>query len=534
MYGNDAERIYMMDRVFNKKNKYMMLIIGEIILLVLFTLWWLIRVYRTQHLFFNKSFIAIVVISMMIYYCIWAIYYKGKLKFQLFFILIFMLMLALYCVAALPKGIPDHDYHCGHAYKVSTIMIEAVENPDNEYEKGLWHDFSIVVGDYWNYHYADYISHMWNNNDGYNAGTISYKQDYTEKHKLYYGDLPYLIPAAGMTVFRLLHMNANIVYLGGVAFNALFALLIIIISMKLCPEFKYFYAVITFIPIVFWLMSSYSYDCMNFVLSMLLFSYCMYCRKRKELFTWRNFILIVILSVLLIMIKFVYAFIALLIVLIPKDKVKNRNKMVVLVVCLTTLLGIVIMCTRGQEIIGYLTSGEMDYRGIDRAVGNWHAYTLSWVLSHIPQTIGVMVQTIYEFGGDWILNMFAIVVPSTQIEPQWIIFIMLMIFIISARQSLPVGYVDNSDRHKATLILLFCILLILVSMMFSFSTYTEGIVNIIQGVGGRYFVPFMVFFPLMFCRTKKVNMKYVNPVILMGMMIMLNIFYVVNIYICLI
>lgn len=522
------------------KSKWLVLILIEICILIFYGLWYLARVSDINNGCCTKVFIAILILSMLLGIGFWALMYYQRVPFFIRFGYSFAIMTMLYSVIMLPKDIPDSSYHFTQAYCISNEIL-GVENCITENgnifitEDGLRN----VLDRNANNDYSTWISSFW--------GTLQSEQEITnfpndsadeicDSYSKGIRSLAYVIPAIGITLARILKAPYQLIFLAGVWCNAIFACIMMILSMKLFPKYKEFIAITTFLPTFFLMINSYSYDNWNYIFSVLLIAYCLHCRERAEDVTWKDILIILLLGLPLLLTKFVNIFLIFLIFYIPRTKVRNFKR---ILIASSTILGVcvvflsVIFFGNAQYYVEYLSSPHMDMRGIGYAIGDWNLYTFPWIFSHIPQVIGVYINTIVENGGEYIINIFAQGTVLDYQKPLFIVLLMFIVFFVSCSTTFPKGYFSKNERIGAGVIVGIGCFTVLFSMMFVFSTYTYGIANVIRGVQGRYFLPYMLLMPILLSSVN-INLKSCRKKSLLSIMIILNMLFAVDQFVILI
>lgn len=413
-----------------------------------------------------------------------------KLSFEWKFVVICILLGILYNVAYIPFSVPDEMIHFGQVYAASNRMLGKEIYNQNGYI--LFSDSGMLRLERCQDGAGQGLYRFWNNWEYGNKHetAISTKFAYQVNLKQYV----YYPAAAVVSIMRMFIAPYQIVFLSGRIANLLFFVLVMVLAMKLCPKFRRTISAICFLPTTIWLAASYSYDSWNLSLSILMFTYCMYCKDRKEKINWRDLAVLCTICSVLSPIKVIYALMGACILLVPKDKFYNVYQQIFSYV-LVAFTGITVaMIGRGNAVIGYVTTQEQDIRSI---VQDRQGYTISWVLANPIHTIKVYINTLFErseryiytaVGGDFLEYDISHLLIYT------LLFIFLLIIINELKCSRPL----LRERIIASVIFTAGVVAVMTAFLFSYSVIHLESIGTINGVQGRYFLPFFILLPVIF------------------------------------
>ena len=133
--------------------------------------------------------------------------------------------------------------------------------------------------------------------------------------------IQYLPQTLGILIAKIFHMNAVQMLFMGQIFNLLFYLVCVYFAIRLLPFGKMLFMLISMLPLLLSLITSYSYDTVIIALSFLFFSYTMYLIYDKDKIGWTQLAILAILFILLLPCKLVYATEGLIIFFIPRKKI---------------------------------------------------------------------------------------------------------------------------------------------------------------------------------------------------------------------
>ena len=436
-----------------------------------------------------------------------------KLSFEWKFVVIYILLGILYNIAYIPFSVPDEMVHFGQAYAHSNHMLGKEMYNQNGYV--LFSDSGMLRLERCQDGARQGLYRFWNN-WGYgnkHIAAISTKFVYQSNLKQYV----YYPIAAIVSMMRIIKAPYQIVFLSGRIANLLFFVLIMVLAMKLSPKFQKTITAICFLPTTIWLASSYSYDSWNMSLCILFFAYCMYCKDREEKVKWRDLIVLCTICAVLSPIKVVYALIGACIILIPRDRFKNVFHQIMSYILIILSGFTAAMKGRGSTVIDYVTTQEQDVRSV---VENRQGYTISWVLENPLQTIKVYINTLIERGERYVYTAIGGDFLEYQIS-QLLIYIILFIFLLIIMNELNDNKPTIRERIISGGIFLAGAAAVLTAFLFSYSVIHKESIGTINGVQGRYFLPFFVLLPIALqCKLIRIDGK---EAIFLRCMIILNV-----------
>lgn len=418
--------------------------------------------------------------------CLWIM--QTKVSMQLSFAIIYILLGLLYNVVLIPFSVQDEPTHFAQAYAISSEWLgkESVNEEGNIYiyESGLirmnWCGDRQTEYRFWsNWHYGNYKEQR--------VSGI-----YTKASNL--PEYVYYVPAVGITIARILNAPYQVILYAGRLFNLLLFVFICALSMKFSGILKDSILAILLIPSVIWVGISYSYDAWNFEISLLLFSYCMYCRQRERLCNWKDVIVLVCLGAVLVPVKFIYFIMSFSVLLIPKEKFKGVWQRSFS--CIFTIMGSIFFAlkSRGHSAVSYVTTETVDVRSVSVADMERERYTIGWILENPVQTFKVYINTLFEQGENYIYK--CINGSFLDIEvPKIIIYAILAVALIVMADNIRKTDWRKSDRFISAGIFAAGCGLVLTTFLFVYSFIYIFSVGTIAGVQGRYFLPFLVFLP---------------------------------------
>ena len=255
-----------------------------------------------------------------------------------------------------------------------------------------------------------------------------------------------------------------------------------------------------------------TYDTMILAFSFLMIAHVLYLAYQKEQVQIWDWIPSMVCMAVLLPVKIVYVFLALLLILIPKEKYR---------IPLGNWLGI------GAALLGgFLASAAVKATGAADILsrqswtvpwGDEPAYTLTYVLQNPLETIGVFLNTLVELGKDYLGTMigrYLCTYFDIRVD-YWILWGFLLILILASLQGVREQAVFTV-RQRWLFVLIFaatagaaCFSMLL--------AYTSIYSPVLQGVQGRYFLPALPVLLLVFRGEKLVWKEERDSILVWGM-----------------
>lgn len=277
------------------------------------------------------------------------------------------------------------------------------------------------------------------------------------------------------------------IYLGKL-FALLFFTGCIFFSIKIIPWGKMAIMVIALLPMSMEMTTSYSYDGMINALSILFISYAVHLIFKKEKVEWKDIFALGILISAISACKFFYFFIAGILYLIPKEKYKSKKMYWVANTAVFLVGFIALMVAKFQFFAGHI--GEATQNAGDPSTVN---YSIATILGNIPNSITVLFNTFirkseFYFNTLWgnELGWFQVYIPNTVITG--FVFVLSIAGGCSVKGEKTQYMPDKKFRIVNIGLSIIMFLGILASLWIGWTaiTFSE-----IDGVQGRYFLPFL-------------------------------------------
>ena len=311
---------------------------------------------------------------------------------------------------------------------------------------------------------------------------------------------PYLLSALGFKIGSLLNLNFYLSMYLAKLFNILLYLVVGYWIIKLIPFGKLFMLVYLLNPMLLQGVSSIGADNFTNLMSLLWISYILYLRFRKEKIKNKEIVILSILMLLVSTSKFIYFPLLLLLLLLKNQYQNHKQKKVIAISILLSLIltGISIYIGLGydNEFVRFISGNNID--AIKQLKG---VITKPWNF-----IIGI-VMSIYKYHGDYITEFFGYQLGNTDITLMYGAYLgYIIIFIASLFMNK-----ERIELTKKNRYLLWVTTFILIGCIFGVEYLTWNSVNarIIEGIQGRYFIPFMII-PCILIINDKIKISFKN------------------------
>ena len=299
--------------------------------------------------------------------------------------------------------------------------------------------------------------------------------------------LGYLASAFGIAVGRLFHLGAVPVFYLGRMFNMAEFALLMYLAVHRTPVAKNAFCIIALFPMTIHVAASYSYDGMVIGVSALLLAEILRMTYGNAV-TWKQMIYCFALCAILAPSKMVYTPLICLVLLIPNDKFKTLCKRPWMLKCAMILAGILgLLVMQLSTMSSYVGDGAT---GSYIAWAGEEGYTLSWVLGHLVNTVGVFLNTILQKTDYYVNTMLGSSLGWFQLSvPQYFYLPFAGMFLIGCmKKSTEPGQLPFAAKCWTFLMIVGSAMLVLASMFLSWTPISS---NVIEGVQGRYFLPLL-------------------------------------------
>lgn len=396
-------------------------------------------------------------------------------------------------------SMPDEATHFGQAYKISSTILGQPVYDENGYIMLRADDYDSMTY----LHNIDTLSEWYESTiRGSSTELVSSDRNYSISIRSKYA---YVVPALGVTVARILNLSGKILLSLGRFFNLLFTAAIIACAIRITPRFKLFMSAIGLLPETILLMNSYSYDALNVAMSILVVAFFMYLYE-KENICIKDILVFGGLLLLYIPIKVVYLPFVLLLLLLPKSKIRiNIKPRTIFCIAILAMVSVVLLGILNLPFVTALVLGQEG--GDDSNIPV--LINMSYVLQNPRRVVIMYGRTLIECAYAYFQSMIGTIYSAGRFgnlvgysAPAWICIAVFNILTISL-----FGVEDNIINYRkkrvviTLIIILGCSFAVATSMLFG---CTLTIYRKIEGIQGRYFLPLLSLLPLL-VKTKRIH-----------------------------
>jgi uncharacterized membrane protein len=453
--------------------------------------------YRSPEI--SRLYTLIIVILFLLLIASFFLFQKFGSSIETIFV-VFVLILGIAYMIVLPaESAPDEVRHIISAYNVSNALLGGPEA-----EEALVYfraeDLNGLYGSYPNN--QAYIS-MYTNffHPSQNTEYVLSRRDFIIQTPFW----TYLPQALGICLGRIFNCNGIITIQLGRLFSLLFFMGVTYYSIKIIPFGKMILFAVSLLPMTLELAASYSYDGMVIALAFLFIA--LMCRLifTKESLSIKDIVFPTIVFSLLAPHKYVYIWLAMLSLLLPREKYKaTREKWISVGILLGTMTIVLLALKGGQPLYtpGYAT---IQYR------------TLSYCLHNVKEIIDIFCNTVMQRSSYYLSTMVGMLLGWLDMYmPQEVLVLSILNLFMATIQTDSDNTVTVKTRHH--LVFFMCVLgVFLLTLTAMLLTWTPSWSMVIEGVQGRYFLPVL---PLLLFCVQKMDIRsaksMVKPVAYVG------------------
>lgn len=239
----------------------------------------------------------------------------------------FLLMTLLYIIPILfifpPLNAPDEEFHFYKSYGLSQMFSTNKSSMDLVVPKNI---------QCLKYAQPQVSNKVENIN---NIGKCIKSKDNTTIYNTYMNSstiLGYISQAIGIKIADIISNSPYVIYYSGRLFNLLVSFILLYYAIKITPKHKNLFLICGTIPMFIQQMISYSYDSILNSAILLNLAVAIKMIYSKEKIKAKDAIIPIILSVLILNIKYIYLPLAILFCFIPASKFKNKKSKIVIII----------------------------------------------------------------------------------------------------------------------------------------------------------------------------------------------------------
>ena len=329
----------------------------------------------------------------------------------------------------------------------------------------------------------------------------------------------YLPSVIGITIARVLHLGQIPLLMLGRIFNLAFFIAACYFAIRKIPFAKIILFVVALLPINLSQNSTFSYDAVIIGLAYLFTAYCLNIAFGKEKVNKKDLLIFFIIAVLLAPLKKVYVLICFIALIIPKERFSNVRKYRTFILSLLCAIGVFYIAINVVEAIGIITK-ESEVAVFSQV----EAYTVGDIIADPIHFIKVFINSLWCESHQFIYHGIMAFYKITLNETFTVIYIILLV-LSTIRTNDEEVYLK--PIHKAWIAM---IITVIISALFGAGfTWTAKGEYLIQGVQGRYVLPFLPF-GLLLARNsnlslkKDINKELMFSSVICGVIVLTNLF----------
>ena len=475
-----------------------------------FILFSIVLIIFNTFLLLNKLNICLLIITIFIdiifiLYLLFLI--KRKYSIEKIYLFI-MIPLGIFYMFAFPiNRQPDEFQHFLRAAEISEGYIISKHYKNNSIGRKL--DV--------NYQYIDSLKNYQISFHEMNIKKSNDRKIYGFSNTALYSFACYIPQSLGVFIGRVLNLPIYVYdYLGRIL-NFICFLIITYISMKIMPIKKISMFIILLLPITIELATSLSPDALTIAMSLFLISYVLKLRNEKDKLINKKDIIILFFTIIYIALsKIVYLPLCLLILLIPKEKFKT-SKFNYILLFMMILISISLNLLWLSNVSGFLParSDVNSKKQFLYIISDIYNYVAIVIRTYVINGLGLLLE---EFGR--ILGLFTVYLSDIYIYLNMGMFLLISIIEYNKNK------IYFKYMEKLFMVLIYIVIVILISTSL-YLQWTPVGKNLIIGIQGRYFLPLVMLFPILFNGKKNIIIpyKYVLVFMIMESIYALNIIF---------
>lgn len=301
-----------------------------------------------------------------------------------------------------------------------------------------------------------------------------------------------LAPALGLTVGRLLGLNAMLTFYMGRLFSLALFVFLTCVAVKTTPIGKAAMMTVAMLPMTLHLAGSYSYDSFTIAMSFLLIAMVLDVIVGRKRMGTRDIGLIALVAALLAPCKVVYSLSVLLILFAKVDQFDSKRTAVIAKFAVIGSAAVSLLAFRAADlIVAFSHTENAETIGADARGGeNGEFYDLAFILQHLDMTLGVygrsFILTLEHNARTLVGGALGWFQGNIQ-APIYILIALYVVLLLSCLKSRnDCEVVAPSIRIASGALVALCWLAVMTSMLVGWTFNTE---NVISGLQGRYLLP---------------------------------------------
>ena len=492
---------------FNNKN---LIIYFFIMLLSLFSFLILKEQVKHINIYLIVSFTVLIVEGLILFYLM----QENKLKIEKIFLLMATFLGFLYMIFIPLNAVPDEYGHFYRAYTISEGQLISKKNNRDEN--------------------ADYVpksaAHIYS---GYNLSSsfdyfddLSDELNYEHEHKnetvavdmagqALFSPVCYIPQAIGILIGRILHFPMLLIAYFCRLVNFTVWLLVTYFSIKRLHSNKFVFLMLILLPMGIQQAASCSADALTNSVCFAFITYILHLIETKNKISTKSFVLVSTMAIIISMCKIVYLPLCLMLFLIPKECFKNKKDKMIKIIGLLSFVTIL-------NLIWLKISSQFLFQALP---GVNEQEQIKFIFTNPFQYLFILLNTIQSNGLNYLLNYSSIASYNIELSSFYFAIYYFIIFYVMIFDSFNKN-ITKKIKYILTFILLSCSLLIFTSIFIQWNPVGN---NIIEGIQGRYFIPLLPLFALLFSRDRKNKGFQLSNIMIYGSILVFNIYTLANV-----
>lgn len=442
--------------------------------------------------YIEKLYIIMVILlicaSVWIYYVVFIL---KEWKYERLFLTFGLFLIPFYLLIFTPYTEPDSTGHMSSVYYYADKVLEGKQldedgrllvTQDEAKRGGLSVDMGLA-----NLNTVKENLFSKNKNETENA--------YTGRAPLSSPFIAHLPQIAGAITGKVLNLGTIPVLMLVKVFAGLFYLICGYYAIKFIPFGKLTMFVCALLPLSIEMNTSCSYDNVAISLALLIIGYELYLVYGKEKVVWKDIILLSVLNMWLAPVKVVYFLVSGLCILIPANKLKNKKQkyMVFAIVMLSGVIAVLV--TRFGFVSGIASGGS--------AGGT--TFTLQLILSDPVNSFCILIRTIVERTPEFLRHIFGGIYSwfNISVSLTFVFGFMAIAFLSVLVHEDEEVYLDKKAKICMGVI---AFIITGCTVMGLWLSWTPKEAVMIEGIQGRYFLPYLPLILFLF-RNKCIVLK---------------------------
>lgn len=429
-------------------------------------------------------------------------------KLEKIFVVTIFLLGSMYLFAIPPFAVPDETAHIVTTYAKSSELLGR-EAYDADGKVKIEADLSVMYAER-NVPTSDsYVKVL---KGALGKSEIALEKEVSNIKGTGMTSIGYFPQVIGVSLARIMHLNGYQMLLLGRLAALLFYCLCMYWALRLIPFGKMAMLLVGMFPMTIQQVVSFNYDSVLFGLSFLVFSYLLYLKYTKSEIGYKELAFLVVLTIGITSIKFIYFPILGLGLLIPKEKIRIKGNKAAMSAAILVTAGVTIAVTRLASMTRTLGESSITSTGQGSKLVS---YSVSYAITHFAETLGVVWRTIGQQADEYLSSMIATPLGWFEIYVSEIVVVGFVLLVLLSVLQKGKTSVQMAVKEKAYAGILVAGMagMVLAAMLFAY-TYVGS--DTIRGVQGRYFLPILPLALLLLQNDVIVIRKDVDRILLLG------------------